>query len=97
LGMPCWNSAFALLLSKSLADFSQIQAKIIKVLSSKHTKHDNAEPVESQLSCLIHLFTVGSVPVSFTANRDISVHDWSCVLRFPSSSCFCATLNSAIN
>jgi hypothetical protein len=44
---------------------------------------------------MTHLFTVGSLPVSFTANRDISVHDWSCLLRFPSH--FCATLNSAIN
>jgi hypothetical protein len=44
--------------------------------------------VESQLLRRTHLFTVGSLPVSFTANRDIYVHDWSF---------FCAALNSAIN
>jgi hypothetical protein len=26
---------------------------------------------------MTHLFTVGSLPVSFTANRYISVHDWT--------------------
>jgi hypothetical protein len=44
--------------------------------------------VESQLLRRTHLFTVGSLPVSFTANREISLHDWSFL---------CAALNSAIN
>jgi hypothetical protein len=51
--------------------------------------------VESQLLCRTHLFTVGSLPVSFTANRDISVQDWSFLLQFPLP--FCAALNSVIN
>jgi hypothetical protein len=44
--------------------------------------------VESQLLRRTHFFIVGSFPVSFIANHDIYVHDWSF---------FCAALNSAIN
>jgi hypothetical protein len=51
--------------------------------------------VESQLLRRTHLVTVGSLSVSFTANRDISVHDWSFLFGFPSR--FCAALDSVIN
>jgi hypothetical protein len=50
--------------------------------------HHLIDIVESQLLRRTHFFTVGSLPVSFTANCDIYVHDWLF---------FCAALNSAIN